>query len=112
MSSPEYSLTWESDADSVDEIEKALADLPYDEVETRSADGTIHGMLWMMALQVAKPVLTKVGAFVDKHLTEFMNARKVGKVTIKKDGQVIIENATPAQIKKVLKEIEERNTRA
>jgi len=108
--SDNYLLTWETDSGSAEELELALKDIPYDSVETRGADGNIHGMLWMLALQVGKPVLEKIGAFVDKHLTGFMQSRKVGKVTLKKDGQIIIEGATVGQIKKILEQLEQQSS--
>jgi hypothetical protein len=47
---------------------------------------------------------------VDKHLTGFMQSRKVGKVTLKKDGQIIIEGATVGQIKKILEQLEQQSS--
>jgi hypothetical protein len=87
-------------ADSRD-IRDALGDLPYDEVEAHGMTGMEHEIAWLVGAVLGSPVAVKLLDLLEKTNA----ARKIKKVSITRDGKVVIEGAMPADAARLIRAI-------
>jgi hypothetical protein len=84
-----------------EDVAKHLQNEPYDETEAHGMIGTESLLVWVIGAVLGSPVVVKLLDLLrDPNATQ-----KITRVTLTRDGDVILENATPKQIADYLRTI-------
>jgi hypothetical protein len=99
----EINVSLSGSENDAEEIRAELAGIPFDEVEAHSMTGMEHDIAWIIGAALGSPVVVKLLDVLQKANAE----RKIKKVSISKDGRVIIEGAMPRDAAKLIRTIAE-----
>lgn len=104
MNSGNVTISFIGSSDLSNDVENALGDFEYTEVETNQMTGGENELSWLIAAVLGSPVLSKTIDFFEKTIS----GKKISKVTISKDGKVEIEGASPTEAIKILRALESK----
>lgn len=101
MTTDQLEVSFTGPEDLSPHVARYLKGEQYDETEGKGMTGSENELLWIIGAVLGSPIVAKLIDLLKDSLTQ----AKVGKASLSRNGKVIMEGATPAQIIKVLREL-------